>query len=96
MNPSCTQERKFIELNRVPINVPPKQEMQKSEKLMNTHTSFSHIVMQIMQEISLIDSQSPPQFIYLLIPSSTGDPINILKNPESVQMQKQEQYTQVC
>ena len=96
MNPSCTQERKFIELNRVPINVTSNQEMQKSAKLRNTPTSFTHIVMQIMQEISMTDAQSPPQFIYLMIPSSIGDPINILKNPESVQMHKQEQYTQVC
>ena len=49
MNPSCTQERKFIKLKRFPTNVTSKQYMQKSEKLRSTPTSFTHIVMQIIQ-----------------------------------------------
>ena len=96
MNPSCNQERKFVELKRVPTNVISKQEMQKSEKLRNPPTSFTNIVMKIMQVISLIDTQLPQQFTSSMVTSLNCAPRNSMKPPEAVQMQKQEQYTQEC
>ena len=38
-------------------------------KIGNTLTSFTHIVMQIMPEISLIDVKSHPQFISSMLPA---------------------------
>ena len=96
MNPSCTQERKFIELKRVPINVTPNQEMKKQAKLRNTPTSFTHIVIHIMQGISLTDTQEPPQLTSLMVTSSNGAPRNSPKPLKSVQMHKQEKFTQEC
>ena len=96
MNPSCTQERKFIKLNRLPINVNPKQEMQKSAKLRNNPTSFPHIVMQIMKGTSLTDARSPHQFTSSMVPSLTGVPRNSMKTTEAVQIHKQKQCTQGC
>ena len=94
VNPSGTQENPFIKLKRAPINVTSNQEMQKSAKLSNTLTSFTHILMRTMQGISLTESQSTPQFTYSMALSLTGDPRKILKPPEEIQMQKQEQCTQ--
>ena len=74
MIPSCTQERKFMELTS-------KQEMHKSAKLRNNPTSFTHIMMQIMLGISLTDAQSLHQFISSMVPSLTVVPRNSLKPP---------------
>ena len=96
MNPSCTQEIKFIELNRDPTNATSKQEIQKSAKIRNTITSFTNIVMKIMQGISLKEAHSPQKLISTMVPSSTGAPIKSLKPQEAVQMQKQEQCKKGC
>ena len=96
MNPSCTEESKFIKLNRIPINVTTKHEMQKSAKLRNTQNSFTNIVMRTIQGISLTEAQSPPYLISSMVPSFTVAPRNSLKPPEAVQMYKQEQFTQEC
>ena len=55
--PIMYSRKKIIELKRAPINVTSNQEMQKSTKIRNTLTSFTYIVMQIMQGISLTDAQ---------------------------------------
>ena len=70
--------------------------MQKSAKIRNTLTSFTHIVMKITQGISLTDTQSPQHLIYSMVPSLTCAPRNSLKPQEELNMQKQEQCTQGC
>ena len=52
--------------------------------------------MHTMQVISQINAHLPQQFISSMVPSFPGAPINSLKHPEAVQMQKQEQCTQQC
>ena len=96
MNPSCIQEIKFIELMRAPVDVTSKKEMQKSAKIRNTLTSFTHILMQIMQWISLIDTQSPQQFISSMSQSLNCAPRKILKHQEEFETDIQEQCTQEC
>ena len=49
-----------------------------------------------MQNISLTGSPSPQRITYSMTPSSTGEPRNNHINPESVPIQKHEQFTQVC
>ena len=42
------------------------------------------------------EAHSTPQFIYSMVPASTGAPIDSLKPPETLQKQKQEKFTQEC
>ena len=79
-------------MKKAPTNITLNQDMHKSAKISNTLTSFTHIVMQIMPEIYLIEFQ----FISSMVPSYNGVPRNSLKPQESVQMQKQEQCTKEC
>ena len=67
--PIMYSRKKIIELKRAPINVTSNQEMQKSTKIRNTLTSFTYIVMQIMQGISLTDAQSPQHLISSMVTS---------------------------
>ena len=77
-----------------PTNVTSNQEMQKSIKIRNTLTSFTHIVMKIMSEIYLADSQLHEHFVSSIVPLHTGVPRNNLKPQDTVPMQKQEKCTQ--
>ena len=89
MKPKFTHERKFLKLKKSPINATSNQYIQKSAKLRNTLTSFTRIVMHTMQVIYHTDAHSHPQFISSMVPLLPGSPINSLKPPEAVQMQKQ-------
>ena len=72
MNPSCTKERKFKKPMKSHINISSKQGMQKSKKIRNNPTSYTPIVMQIMTDIYLTDTQSHQYFIYSVVPSQIG------------------------
>ena len=96
INPSCTQEIKSTKLTKSPINVTSKQEMHQSAKIRNNLTSFTHIVMQIMPQISMIDVKSHTQFTSSMVPSYTGVSGKSMKPQEAVQTNKQTQCTQGC
>ena len=55
-------------------------------KIRNTLNSFTHIVMQIIPDISLTDTHSHPQFVSSMVTSYTVVPRNSLKPQEEVQI----------
>ena len=67
--PIMYSRKKFIKYMEYHINVTSKLEMHKSAKTRNTITYFTHIVINIMPEISMTDAQSHQQFISSMIPS---------------------------
>ena len=66
--PIIYSRKKLMEQTKFPIIVTSKQDIQKSAKIRNTPTSFTHMVMQIMMEISLIDIHSHLNLISSMIP----------------------------
>ena len=95
MNPSCTQKIKFTKIIKDHTNFTLKQVMQIL-KNRNTPTSYTHILMQIMQDISVAGDISSQHLNYLMSPYYTGVLGNNPRHKDAVPMQKQEQCIPLC
>ena len=96
MNLLFIQERKLTEQMKSHIDVSSNQGIHKSTKIINTPTSSTYIVMQIMQEIYLKDALSHQHLTSSMVPSFTSVTRKNMRPIESVPMQKQEQCKQEC
>ena len=94
--PIIYSRKKFSKLMKAPTNVTSHQGMHKSTKNNNTTISATHIVMQIMSEIYMTDSQSHQHSISSMVTSQNSVPKTNLRPQEESPMQKQEQCTQEC
>ena len=67
--PIMSKRNKIYKTGETPTNNTSNQGMQKSTKISNVQTSFTHFVMKIMPDIYLKDSKLHQQFIYSMLPS---------------------------
>ena len=92
MNLLCIQGRIFLNKMRSPFKVSLRHVVHKYTNHENIPTSFTHTVVQIMQEISLTGSPSPQRTTSSISLSWTGVTRNNRRHTNEVPIHKQEKF----